>query len=972
MVDNQICDLYSKLHILYFRYNKSLFNTLLLLLLQGQILLAAYGSYPIRNFTPVEYRAGIQNIDFAQNRDMSVYVANNLGVLSYNGEEWARKDFRTGKKKRSLAFDEHTNRLYVGMQGEFGYFEQNWEYVSLVDKVPADHLDFDEVWDVFLLEGKAYFCTFQGIYLYDGEAITVLTAAEGLERSFLVHNTLFTQGQDGSICRIEGPQLKAAFPQHSIEGVLAGMIPAEGGYLLFYNSGDITYTNGLVNVPRYENLIKALRGTYVNHVLQLSDTRLAIATQTAGLFLFDLQSRVVENISTLDGLATNACLRAFQDYYGNLWVGMQNGIALIRMNSPMRLLGEEINLQGSGYEAFETTAGTYYTTSSGIYYLAKDKKECVFIEGTEGPAYGIQEIAGRLYAGHHTGLFMLEKERGIRVARIDGVWQVKQLRSRPAYAIGGTYFGLYLFKIKDDKTLAPIKPISGFGLSSRFFEEDMEGKIWVGQYYQGLYQLTLSDDLSAVEVEKQPEESEHMISEQILLNRLENGLYLATASGLYQLEAEKGSISPAELFSAQIGQQAVYLVAQDQKNNIHVLMENEVGFFRKISAENYQYVPSSLYQLRYHLNNDLLHASVNVKQGILFAANEGFVHYTPELEDQLKIEQPLIIREVYSVTEDSALYAQAPFEGRAEKIPEIWVSPSDKVLKISIEAFQFNDLNSMRFRYYLKGFDEAFGEWTDDVSKEYTNLKAGKYEFVAQARNYLGEVYTSPVLHLEVQPPFYLSFAAKVFYLLCGLLVVFTISRVQKRRYKLKANEIDEKRKLEVSREHQKRARIEQEKEKELLQLKEEKVKNELQHVNKLLAASTMNLVVKNEFIESIKHELQEVRKNGKQGQETKRALEKIVKEIDTTLKLQEDWEQFEYHFERVHSDFLSRLQHRYPDLSPNEQKLCTLLRLNLNTKEIANLLSISTRGVEVARYRLRKKLNLEKGQNLSKFILEY
>jgi DNA-binding CsgD family transcriptional regulator len=132
-----------------------------------------------------------------------------------------------------------------------------------------------------------------------------------------------------------------------------------------------------------------------------------------------------------------------------------------------------------------------------------------------------------------------------------------------------------------------------------------------------------------------------------------------------------------------------------------------------------------------------------------------------------------------------------------------------------------------------------------------------------------------------------------------------------------------------------------------------------------------MNLVVKNEFIDSIKQELKELKKNGKWA-EAKQALERIVKEIDINLKLQEDWEQFEYHFDKVHGDFLTRLQQAYPDLSPNEQKLCTLLRLKLNTKEIANLLSISQRGVEVARYRLRKKLDLEKRQNLSKFILEY
>ena len=148
-------------------------------------------------------------------------------------------------------------------------------------------------------------------------------------------------------------------------------------------------------------------------------------------------------------------------------------------------------------------------------------------------------------------------------------------------------------------------------------------------------------------------------------------------------------------------------------------------------------------------------------------------------------------------------------------------------------------------------------------------------------------------------------------------------------------------------------------------------MKSEFQHLNSLLAASTMNIVVKNEFIETIKEELKEVKRKGK-SKDTKIALERLVKEIDHTLRLQEDWEQFKLHFDQVHGDFLSRLRTEYRDLSPNDEKLCAFLKLNLDTKGIANLMGISVRGIEVARYRLRKKLNLEKGQNLTKFILEY
>lgn len=954
-----------------FHYNIRYIGCTIIFLLQGHLAEAFLGKYPIENFSPTEYKAGIQNIDFAQNRDMTLFVANNLGVLSFNGNEWKRHNFRTGKKKRSLAFDENTDRLYVGSQGEFGYFEEDWEYVSLVDKIPEGERDFDEVWDVFLVGAHTYFCTFQGIYAFDGTNIAVIKHPDGLERSFCTNGKLFTQSQHGKLFEVEGNQLVQTYPQNIEEQIIAGIVPQDGGYLLFYNSGQIELTTPFGVTQQYDELMEALTETYVNHILQLSDTRLAISTQTSGLFLYDLQEYTFEKISTREGLATNVCLRSFQDYAGNLWVGMQNGIALVHINSPMRLLNQEINIQGSGYEAFEADEGTYYTTSNGIYYLAKNATQCEFLSGAEGPAYGMQEIAGKLYAGHHTGLFLLENGRATRIATTDGLWQVKQLRSRPEFAIGGSYSGLYLFKINGNKTLSLVQKIKGFGDSSRFFEEDQEGKIWVGQYYKGLFELILSDDLTQATVEEVSKDAAFPINAQLILSSIDDDLYLASYTGLYQLAAIDGTVTRAEMFSGHIGEQPVFLFEQDNKNHVHVLAENKVGFYKQISANNYVFIPSSLYQLRYQLNNDLLHASVNIKEGVLFSANEGFIQYDPKLEDPLKIEQSLVINQVFSVTQDLTLYVRKSFKEKPQDIKNLVISPKAKVLKIDVESFQFNNLGNQQFRYLLKGFDEDYGAWTSTATKEYTNLLEGEYEFTAQTRNYLGQITTSQTLLFIVEPPFHRSLLAKSLYLILGLGALLLGFRFQRRRYKRKAEKIEEAKRLELAAKQQKLIEIEQQKEQEVLQLKEEKMQSELQSVNNLLAASTMNLVVKNEFIEAIKEELKTVKQKGK-NVETKQALERIVKEIDTTLRLQEDWEQFEYHFDKVHRDFLTRLRADYPDLSPNEQKLCAFLRLNLNTKDIANLLHISLRGVEVARYRLRKKLDLDKGQNLSKFILKY
>ena len=945
---------------------------LLLAFLPGLTCMAFSGKYPVHNFMPSDYKAGIQNIDFAQNRDMTLFVANNLGVLSYNGKDWERHAFQTGKKQRSLAFDEKANRLYFGSQGEFGYFDDNWKMVSLVDKIPQPSPDFDEVWDVFLIHSKVYFCTFQGIYVYDGQSISVLAHKHGFNRTFQANGKLFAQSREGQLFEIKDQHLLAPpYLHNSSNETVAGVISQDGGYLLIYNSGKIEFATSFGVTGKYDGLSKALQGKYVNHVLQLSDSRLAISTQTAGLFLFDLQKRSIENITTGDGLLSNACLRAFQDYSGNLWVGMQNGIALIDINSPMRFINQEINIQGSGYEAYTRDEGAYYTTSNGIYFLAKNAARSVFLKGTEGPAYGMQNIGGKLYAGHHTGLFLLANGTAKRIAHTHGLWQVKQLQSNPGFAIGGTYSGLYLFRLNEKMELQAVGKIDGFEESSRFFEEDREGKIWVGQFYKGLYQLTLSAGLNSALANKISVGQGLPVDEQIILSRIDNELYLGTPKGIYRVDQASNRIVQAEAFSKVIGEQQVYLLVQDNQKNVHVYTEDIAGFFKQISSGNYAFVPSSLFQLRYSFNNDLLNVSVNTGDGVLFNANEGFIQYRPELENRLAAEKPLTVSKAVNVAEDSVLYERKPFGVKSENPEQLTVSYRAKVLQFEVEAFQFSEVNNQQFRYYLKGFDEGYGEWTHATTKEYTNLKEGEYEFSVQTKNFLGQIITSQPLFLKVNPPFHRSLWARILYVALGIWALLMVSKMQKRRYNLKARAAEEARQRELMKKQQELIEIEHQKEQAVRQIEEDKMKSELQHLNSLLAASTMNLVVKNEFMETIKEELEEVKRKGK-SMETKHALEKIVREIDTTLRLQEDWEQFEYHFDRVHGDFLNRLREQFHDLTPNEQKLCALLRLNLSTKEISNLMSISLRGVEIARYRLRKKLGLDQGQNLSKFVLEY
>ncbi len=129
------------------------------------------------------------------------------------------------------------------------------------------------------------------------------------------------------------------------------------------------------------------------------------------------------------------------------------------------------------------------------------------------------------------------------------------------------------------------------------------------------------------------------------------------------------------------------------------------------------------------------------------------------------------------------------------------------------------------------------------------------------------------------------------------------------------------------------------------------------------LTSQTLKIIRKNKLLDELRKKI-----DAGSGDKNKRELQKT---INSHIRTDKNWESFQELFEKVHEDFYRRLMARAPDLSPAEIRLCCLLKLNLPSKDIAAMLSISPDSLRVSRYRLRKKLQLEGKQKLSKYVIE-
>lgn len=254
------------------------------------------------------------------------------------------------------------------------------------------------------------------------------------------------------------------------------------------------------------------------------------------------------------------------------------------------------------------------------------------------------------------------------------------------------------------------------------------------------------------------------------------------------------------------------------------------------------------------------------------------------------------------------------------------------------------------------------------TEKDYTNLPAGTYSFLIKCRNGTSNESAVSAYTFHVLPPWYQTWWAYLIYVLLFATGVYLWYKQQQRKFLAQQKEklkVQQQKHQEEQRDLQYQHQLEiEQNEKEIIKLKNENLQTQIENKNSELATNAMSLVQKSELLSKIKEELIVLKNNSEAGKESKE-FKKVISIINKELEISNDWDQFAVHFDEVHTNFLTTLKKNYPALTSSELKLCAYLRLNLTSKEIAQLMNISIRGVETSRYRVRKKFGLSAEHNL-------
>lgn len=923
------------------------------------------GSFNVTHFSKTDYQGGTQNHDILQSAEGFIYVANNNGVLEYDGISWELHALPNKTICRSLSMSSD-GRLFVGGQNELGYFTisgtHGWIWHDLIPEMDESDRIFSDVW---YMEGKnnhTYIGTTEKLFLYSGDKMNQIHSS--LERC-----NMFKCG--GDVCLQDGEQIYIVQGNKLVpwlelpkQGLITKGLIRRGSEIVLSSEKNGMYVlqDGSWKRSRTQ-LNNYLMRNSINTVLQTKRATY-IGTARGGLLTLDnkLENGTIYSIE--NGLNNNNVLSIFEDRDQNIWLGLDNGIDLIKQSSPFSNVLPDAPLNGAGYAAASYDDLMYLGTSNGLYREKRQNPDARFkpiaftlLKGTEGQVYNIQEIRGRLLIAHHEGAFQLDRGYAQKISNIQGIWTFHQLSQNPNLMIAGTYEGLILFKWTS-RGWRFSKKLEGLEESCRIITEDADGFIWISHPYRGAYRIDLDQRSGEIlDVDLYTSKNGFPSNLHIYVSRIGNEIIFTSDNGLHRYDSKLDSIVPYSSFNEYIDKNVnIQRIFQDPDDNIWYVAANDVGVL-KVSETSLEKSVKVLHipELKGKFVAGFEFIYFNDEKEVFIGTDKGFLHLDAPTLFNRKFDPPTtFIKSVVLGGNDSLLWSTYGHGNSGIDLGRFNKDQSSFIFTFG--TTRFADLPQITHSYWLEGFET---QWTQGIStsqKEYTNLKPGNYTFHVKS-TIAGSTYgPAQTVSFSIAPPWYASNGGLIILIAVLLLLITALIWLPRRKY---VKELAQKERVLIS--ERKRS------EEEVSKLQKINLEKEVEFQNKELASATMHLVQKGKVLQDIKEALTKIQSSDANPENE---IRRLIRTIDEDVRLDQNWDQFERHFDRVHVDFMQRLRDRYPQLTPNDHKLCAYLRMNLTTKEIATVLNISVRGVEISRYRLRKKLNLHSEENLTEFIV--
>lgn len=920
---------------------------ILFTLISNQCLSQVAFNYNLINYIPRDYNASSQN--WGIDKDSSnIYVANNDGLLIFNGNNW--KLYRIPSKNYLRTVKVIKNVVYTAGEDNIGFWEKNddgeWIYTSILPLLKQDDKRIaksDTYWSIASDDKYIYFQSFSKILQYDGKALKVLDKSCHM----LLHqanNQIYVHRLFKGLYTLKHSHFTKILDNADLKGEELKFFLAlnDSTFILGMNRGDVFIKKAKDDLICLDQIKRVLFPYEVNCGRLLYGKYIVLGTIGGGLFIFDLQGNLIQHIAGKENLQSNG-INQLELNDDDIWVTLDCGIAQVDLN-PTVSLWKKTNEIGTITAACVADNVLHIGTNQGLYkYNNGDLQE---INQYMGGVFCLKSIKNNLICGGSAGAFLKTGNHDWKkICETKGLYDLKYVaKNGYEYLVAPSFTFITYFSYRNGYW-APYSEVRDF-LSPlmQLTPEDLH-TLWAINSQEGIYRIKINTALNKLESIRNYGNVKGLTDyKHINIEEIDGHILFFSPEGVFKYDSETDRFIQnrklSQALSMTLGSQWMthtsdneYWFAKDNELFIFQINENDARYVGSICLNEYGY--TLLQHGTAVINVAPNRYLVSSVEGTLIVNKNNILNKHSNKE---KIHLSYI-----KYNQNGIHYADV--NGKTPiRIP---FNVSD--LEIAVSKTINSKSNLLRYKI-LSESEGSWSDWSKNGVISLHRLPAGKHMILIE--DYFGN---SLVLKIIVPQPFYRSSIAILCYILViGFVVFYVTRRFQHiKRYRIIRGYEEEQRK----------------KDDEIIRLNNERLKETIRSQQSEINEKLRSISQKQELLLNIGDELD--RQKEELGERyPRKKYEKLRKIINEGMNSEKDFMLFQNYYQEVNRDFLLYLKEIHPDLTPGELKFCCLIRSNLSTKDIAAVLNITIRGVELKKYRLKRKLKLEE-ENIYDYILK-
>lgn len=922
------------------------FCLLLIFASSANFTIAQYTPF-FQNYSLTEFNAGNQNWGVSVADNGKLYIANDKGLVEFDGLKW--NFFKLPNKTIIRSVLAHDEVIYTGSYEEFGYWKKNRKgrliYTSLSNfKEDQGSLD-EEFWQILHYNGAILFRSFSNLYIYKNGGVSKIRTKSSIISCSIVNNNVYVATLRHGIYMLIGENLVPFIEDDKLFNVKVISIAKFDDKLLLTTAlnGCYLFDNGVLTPwePPINGIIKE---HLLNSFLELENGNLVFGTIKNGIYITNNSGEVLFHINKENGLLNNTVLCQGLGKNNMLWAGLDNGVASVNLDNNYVLFKDNSGKLGAVYDIINYKDTLFIGSNTGLFYLNGSDNKLKFVDDSQGQVWELKEINGDLFCGHNSGTYLVQNSRLNKISAFTGGWVIKKVPEMANIFIQGTYTGLVRFTYNNGTWES--YHLDGTTIPIRFLVFEDSHTAWVAHAYKGLYRVKFDEAYENIEIEDY--KNKGLWSDyNVKVHNIKNDICFKTNEGWQKYEPLLDSIVPTVLLNEVFGADTSIISNPMPELLVTKNINDNISFVSLNNSNMHFELPNKLFKNSLVVDGE----SVSQIKDSLFALNlyDGFmlinsINYGNKDTLQIPIIEKIEVDKNLIDINDSDIY-EFPFN------KNIGISISSP--KSSNHFFEYSISNSSDTLSWFK---------MDNEKLELSSLNNGNYKIYFRTADVSGKKSKIKMLQLEIEPPWYKH---PLLYFIAALLISLIVFGLHKRKIK-KEQEVLRQKHIKEQQILLKEKAIENDK--KIVQLKNESLKSEVKLKSKQLANTAMSLVKKNESMLEIKSEL--VRNKLDFGNTL--VYKKLLRKIDNSIGHEDEWQLFEYNFNQVHEEFFNQLKRKFPQLTHKDLKICAYIKMNLLTKEIAPLMNVSIRGLETHRYRLKRKLNLENDKSLADYLRNF